>query len=223
MPSTQRPTRSRLIDANAASAPDARRHTHRIEVETGDEPVQVTVGQAASAAAEKPSPTPGGFCKFFNRVIDTGLWGELPDAARAVYLPLLRLAESRGPCRARAGLAALMRMSGLSRSSVKRGLRALQGARLIVVVRQGGVDANGINRPNVYEMLVPEADATPTSPTSPVQPRTPSRSRGKPTPRIAAEPAVGSGDGRTPVRCWTSSKRSSQTNTLRRRVCWSLR
>ena len=100
----------------------------------------------------------GGFTMFFNRLIDNGLWADLPDAARAVYLPLARLGDATGSgaIRSRAGLASLMKWSGLSRSSVKRGLKALQDKGLIAVVRRGGVGADGVNRPNVYELLVPE-------------------------------------------------------------------
>lgn len=141
--------------------PHPHRHTHRIEVETGDEPVHVTVGNAREEAdgdggGGKSGYVPGGFAKFFNRVIDCGLWATLPDAARAVYLPLVRLADGRGPFRARAGVASLMKHSGLSRSSVKRGLKALQDARLIVVVSAGGVGRDNVNRANLYELLIPE-------------------------------------------------------------------
>lgn len=194
----------------------AQRHTHRIEVETGDDPVHVTVGNAreeAESGIGKSGYVPGGFAKFFNRVIDCGLWSELPDAARAVYLPLVRLADGRGPFRARAGVASLMKHSGLSRSSVKRGLKALQDARLIVVISAGGVGKDNVNRANLYELLVPEPnedgapepvkapksaakakgrrDSTPTTPTTPaaegVQSRTPSRFSDEPTGEPAAD------------------------------------
>ena len=163
----------------------AERHLHRIEVETGDEPVRVTVGEEAGGR-EKQFRVAGGFTMFFNRVIDAGVWAALPDAARAVYLPLARLADSSPQgFRAKAGVMALTKLSGLSRSSVKRGLKALQEARLVVVVQQGGVAADGTNRPNVYELLVPEADG------GSVQPRTPSRSK--------RDPAAGSPADPTPV------------------------
>ena len=130
-------------------------HQHRIDVETEHEEVRVTLGPKP---AKKACPVAGGFTMFFNRLIDNGLWADLPDAARAVYLPLARLGDATagGSIRSRAGLASLMRWSGLSRSSVKRGLKALQDKGLIAVVRRGGVGADGVNRPNVYELLVPE-------------------------------------------------------------------
>ncbi len=149
--------------------------------------MHVTVGNASEPAQAKPTAVAGGFSKFFNRVIDNGLWADLPDCARCVYLPLVRLAEHRGHCRAKVGLASLIRLSGASRSTVKRGLKALQEQRLIVVVSQGGVGADGVNRPNVYELLVPEprdddSPTTPTTATTPVRRRTPSRSKAEPTP-----------------------------------------
>ena len=130
-------------------------HQHRIDVETEHEEVRVTLGPRV---AKKACPVAGGFTMFFNRLIDNGLWADLPDAARAVYLPLARLGDATGSgaIRSRAGLASLMKWSGLSRSSVKRGLKALQDKGLIAVVRRGGVGADGVNRPNVYELLVPE-------------------------------------------------------------------
>ena len=174
---------ARATSQNETNA--AGRHLHRIEVETGDEPVRVTVGEEAGGRG-KQFRVAGGFTMFFNRVIDAGIWATLPDAARAVYLPLARLADSTAEgFRAKAGVMALTKLSGLSRSSVKRGLKALQEARLVVVVQQGGVAADGTNRPNVYELLVPEADG------GSVQPRTPSRSK--------REPAGGSGADPTPV------------------------
>lgn len=186
--------------ADPSSSAAAVRHRHRIDVETGEEQVHVTLGRRADdeGADRSPSSVPGGFAKFFNRVIDNGLWADLPDAARAVYLPLVRLADGRGPFRARAGLAALMKHSGLSRSSVKRGLKALQDARLIVVVSQGGVGADGVNRSNVYELLVPEAndEAGVGSPADrgSAQRRTPSRAKAEPAPGPAAtRPSVRGG------------------------------
>ncbi len=177
------PRRAAPSAASAAkAAPNTGRHRHHIDVETDEPEVHVSIGQRPAAAV------PGGFAKFFNRVIDNGLWSQMPDAARTVYLPLVRLADGsgRGPMRARCGLAGLIKHTGLSRSSVKRGLRALQDLRLIVVVSQGGVGADGVNRTNVYELLVPEpADVTSvtSAPTGSVQQRTPSRSK--------AEPAAG--------------------------------
>ncbi|MEM7807987.1 MAG: hypothetical protein AAF561_07745, partial [Planctomycetota bacterium] len=176
-----RPTSSRRTGRLAATeaiadqqVASAERHTHRIEVETGDEPVHVTVGQPTQQTSH--TTTPGGFSKFFNRVIDNGLWSALTDPARTVYLPLVRLADSRPPHRSKVGVASLIRMTGLSRSSVKRGLKALQEQRLITVISQGGVGADGKNRPNVYELIVPE----PRDPEG-VQARTHSRSKGERT------------------------------------------
>ncbi len=169
--------------------------------------MHVTIGGQRDRDTTDSSATgyvPGGFAKFFNRVIDAGIWAQLPDAARAVYLPLVRLADGRGPFRVRAGLACLMKHSGLSRSSVKRGLKALQDSRLIVVVDPGGVGPDNINRANCYELLVPEprsessigrSKATTWSPaakpSAPVHKRTPSRAVAGPTQVSPADRPVG--------------------------------
>ena len=189
------------------------RHTHRFEVETGDEPVRLCIGQRDDEErAGGHAAVPGGYAKVFNRLIDCGAWARLPDAGRAVYLPLARFADAREGFRTRAGLATLMKNTGLSRSSVKRGLKALQDAGLLVVVRPGGVSADGTNRSNVYQLLVPEADsdAESTRPTqsaarakrSPkvaegVQPRTPSRPKAEPRPGSPTDPAAGPRRGGT--------------------------
>ncbi len=195
----------------------AERHLHRIEVDTESEAVHVTVGEEGRAGS--PGYVAGGFGKFFNRIIDNGIWAELPDAARTVYLPLVRLADGRGPFRVRAGLAALMKLSGLSRSSVKRGLKALQDHRLIVVVEAGGVGADNVNRANCYELVVPEprddAAPRPQKAQGPVQRRTPSRSTPEPAPRSPANrPSVQAkaepGSGRGP-----QSKKISKTSPPR--------
>ena len=161
------------------------RHRHRIDIETDTDAVHVTVGEEARAGS--PGYVAGGFGKFFNRIIDNGIWADLPDAARTVYLPLVRLADGRGPFRVRAGLAALMKLSGLSRSSVKRGLKALQEHRLIVVIEAGGVGADNVNRANCYELVVPE----PKDDAAPVQRRTPSRSKAEPAPGATADRRAG--------------------------------
>ena len=146
------------------AAGPAARHLHRFEVETDTDAVQLSIGRPeAEATAGQESQAahanvPGGYLKVFNRLIDSGAWATLPDAARAVYLPLARFADAREGFRTRAGLAALMKHTGLSRSSVKRGLKSLQEARLLTVVRVGGVAADGTNRTNVYQLLVPDDD-----------------------------------------------------------------
>jgi hypothetical protein len=171
-------------------------HRHRIDVETEEEAVHVTLGKAADSPEPRRGTPAGGFAKFFNRVIDTGAWARLPDAGRAVYMPLVRLgdATSSGSARARVGLASLMRHTGLSRSTVKRGLKSLQEARLIVVVSQGGVSTTGQNRPNVYELLVPE----PLDEDEPATPPTTSAARAKRGGKTPARPTPPGVHGRTP-------------------------
>ena len=126
-------------------------NTHQIRVETEADEVNVTIADHGGVA--------GGFAKFFNRVIDSGVWADLSDAARAAYMPLVRFADHRNHFRVRIGQAALMRHSGLSRSSVKRAMKDLIAHRLLVVVDQGGVTAQGQNECNLYQLLVPPAPA----------------------------------------------------------------
>lgn len=123
-------------------------HRHHIQVETAEEAVTVTIGGGDGGI-------PGGFAKLFNRIIDSGAWARLSDAARAAYLPLVRLADHRNQFQVRAGQAALMKHSGLSRSSIKRAMRELLASRLVVLVHQGGVNAAGENQSNLYQLMVP--------------------------------------------------------------------
>jgi hypothetical protein len=161
-------------------------HSHRIAVETPHEAVQVTLGPERKATPTKHRPVPGGFSKLFNRVIDTGQWAALPDAGRAVYIPMVRLADPHGGgFRARVGLASLMKHSGLSRSSVKRGLKAIQEAGLVAIVRRGGVSAEGQNHTNIYELLVPDDQADLPTVDSPSRAK-----RGRPHPPQSAKPPV---------------------------------
>ena len=123
--------------------------THQIRVETEEENVTVMIGG--------DSEIPGGFAKFFNRVVDSGAWGpHLSDAARAAYLPLVRFADQRNQFRVAVGQAALMKYSGLSRSSIKRTVKDLLASKLLVLVEeQGGVTPDGQNESNVYQLMVP--------------------------------------------------------------------
>ncbi len=75
--------------------------THQIRVETEEENVTVMIGGDGGI--------PGGFAKFFNRVVDCGAWARLSDAARAAYLPLVRFADQRNHFRVQIGQAALMK------------------------------------------------------------------------------------------------------------------
>ncbi|HEX5244382.1 MAG TPA: helix-turn-helix domain-containing protein, partial [Tepidisphaeraceae bacterium] len=126
-----------------------RQHNHHIDVETDDPFLTVTIGSDGGV--------PGGFAKLFNRIIDSESWARLGDAARAVYIPLVRFADHRNQFRVQMGQAALMKYSGLSRSSIKRAIRDLLSHRLIVVIERGGVSEMGLNESNVYQLLVPAA------------------------------------------------------------------
>ncbi len=185
--STPRLTRPKRSHPRAPVSPASagERHTHHIAVETGPEPVSVTIGGATEIPAGAHAPIPGGFAKFFNRVIDSGAWAALPDAGRAIYMPLVRFADGREGFRVRVGLASLMKHAGLSRSSVKRGLRALQEARLLAVVRAGGVGPDGANRTNVYQLLLPEEAVESTA--APVQSAAKAKRGGKAATQVAKE------------------------------------
>ncbi|HEX8911729.1 MAG TPA: hypothetical protein VF796_05175 [Humisphaera sp.] len=125
----------------------SRLHTHNIRVETPEERVTVQIGGEGSV--------PGGFAKLFNRVVDSEAWANLSDAARAAYIPLVRFADHRNQFRIQIGQASLMKYSGLSRSSIKRAVKDLLASRLIVLVEQGGVTADGRNESNLYQLMVP--------------------------------------------------------------------
>ena len=189
--------------------------THQIRVETGREEVTVHVGPDPAAVP------PGGFAKLFNRVIDAGTWGRLTDAGRAVYLPLVRFADGRAGFRVRIGQAALIRHTGLSRSSVKRGLKDLLNSKLVVIAREGGVSAEGVNQSNVYQLLVPVdpkdfddlGEAEPVEPRAPISMKNPKPAesaprssqapppvRKRPPSPSASEPTVGSSPAPEPVR-----------------------
>ena len=157
-------------------------HTHQITVDTDEENVTVMIGGDGGV--------PGGFAKLFNRVIDSQAWARLSDAGRAAYLPMVRFADQRNHFRIQIGQAGLMKYSGLSRSSVKRAIKDLLTSKLIVLVEQGGVTADGQNECNLYQLMVPaEARAGRSAGTGvgpalnplPVQSRTPSRPAIEPT------------------------------------------
>src|SRR5438067_12566450 len=94
-----------------------RMQTHQIRVETEEPNVTVMIGGDGGI--------PGGFAKFFNRVVDSGAWSRLSDAARSAYLPLVRFADQRDHFRVGIGQAAAMKYSGLCRSSAKRAMKDL--------------------------------------------------------------------------------------------------
>lgn len=153
-------------------------HTHQIRVETDEEHVTLMIGGDGGI--------PGGFAKLFNRVVDSQAWANLSDAARAAYLPLVRFADHRNHFRVSIGQAGLMKYSGLSRSSVKRAVKDLVASKLVVLVEQGGVSADGQNEANLYQLMVPVEPRTrreavgaagvgPAANPPPVQMRTPSR------------------------------------------------
>ncbi len=160
--------------------------THQIRVETEEENVTVTIGNDGGV--------PGGFAKLFNRVLDSGAWARLSDAARAAYLPLVRFADQRNHFRVQMGQSTLMRYSGLSRSSIKRAVKDLLTSKLVVLIEQGGVTADGLNTSNLYQLMVPAEGRkkTPSAGSAAevegVQPRTPSRVRAGPGEGSKADP-----------------------------------
>jgi hypothetical protein len=124
-----------------------RQHKHHIDVLTEEEIVTVTIGSDGGV--------PGGFAKLFNRVVDSEAWARLSDAARAVYVPLVRFADHRNQFRVQIGRAGMMKYTGLSQSSIKRAVKDLIANRLVIVIEQGGVSDRGENESNVYQLLAP--------------------------------------------------------------------
>jgi hypothetical protein len=148
-----------------------RQHKHHIDVQTNEELVTVTIGSDGGV--------PGGFAKLFNRVVDSQAWARLSDVARAAYIPMVRFADHRNQFRVQIGRAGMMKYTGLSQSSIKRAIKDLVAQKLVVLIEQGGVNPNGENESNTYQLLVP-AEARKASPPGPavnppgVQRRTPS-------------------------------------------------
>src|SRR5205823_8603178 len=99
-------------------------HNHHIDVQTDEPIVTVTIGTDGGV--------PGGFAKLFNRVVDSEAWARLSDAARAVYVPLVRFADHRNQFRIQIGRAAMMKYTGLSQSTIKRGIKDLIAQKLVV-------------------------------------------------------------------------------------------
>lgn len=161
-------------------------HQHKIDIETDQEAVTVTIGGDGASV-------PGGFAKLFNRVIDTGVWARLSDSAKSAYLPLVRFADHRNGFRIRLGQAALMKYSGLSRSSTKRAMKELLACKLVVLIEQGGVTEAGENESNLYQLMVPVESRPKRTGGSPADPqggqgRTPSPAQLEPTPGPVADP-----------------------------------
>jgi hypothetical protein len=184
-------------------------HTHQIHVQTDEDLVTVQIGGEGSV--------PGGFAKLFNRVVDTQAWARLSDAARAAYIPLVRFADHRNQYRIQIGQAALMKYAGLSRSSIKRAIKDLLASRLLVLIEQGGVTADGRNESNLYQLMVPvegraggptgsgssDRVSTRTTPGGPVA--DPQGELARAPTRFSTEPPVGPRSDRQPVAERTAS------------------
>lgn len=157
--------------------------THQIRVETEEENVTVMIGGDGGI--------PGGFAKFFNRVVDSAAWARLSDAARAAYLPLVRFADQRNHFRVGIGQAALMKYSGLSRSSVKRAVKDLLASKLLVLVEQGGVTPDGQNESNIYQLMVPADPKARLGGPAALSAQSPSRTAADPPPASSPNPPGG--------------------------------
>ncbi len=178
--------------------------THQIRVETEEENVTVTIGNDGGI--------PGGFAKLFNRVIDSEAWARLSDAGRAAYLPLVRFADHKNQFRVQIGQATLMKYSGLSRSSVKRAIKDLLSSKLVVLMEQGGVTAEGLNSSNLYQLMVPTEGRKRSPSPSDANPqgdrqRTPSRVSGEPPAGPEADPVAA--PSRTLPRAGAGAERGS--------------
>ena len=173
-------TRDRLPDAFPIS-----QYSSREEAENSES----AFGGDDGGSGGRAGRVEGGFAQLFNRVIDCGHWAALPEAARACYIVLVRFADPRKNFRVAIGTQAMIKHTGLSRSTVKRGLKALQEARLAVVVRAGGVDGDGNNRSNIYQLINPEKEDQPTANVAASTPKKTSRKTSKTLSKAKSKPA----------------------------------
>lgn len=165
-----------LVEGGAAL--NKRQHKHHIDVQTDEELVTVTIGSDGGV--------PGGFAKLFNRVVDSEAWARLSDAARAVYVPLVRFADHRNQFHVQIGRAAMMKYAGLSQSSIKRAMKDLIAHKLVVLIELGGVSSSGENESNIYQLLVPTEGRRQTGAGS--TPNPPGVRRGTPSPTSMGPP-----------------------------------
>ena len=190
-----------------------RQHKHHIDVQTDEELVTVTIGSDGGV--------PGGFAKLFNRVVDSEAWARLSDAARAVYVPLVRFADHRNQFRIQIGRAAMMKYAGLSQSSIKRGIKDLIAQKLVVLIELGGVSESGENESNIYQLLVPTEGRKQTAAGSAANPRGVRQRTPSPAP---AEPPAGpamnrvSAHVRTPSGDQAGGQRGAKSGPLLRSI-----
>ena len=99
---------------------------------------------------------PGGFTQIFNRMIDR-LLPRLSNAALKCYLALARNADPANGYTVSMGYGELVRITGLPRSSVQKGVAELLDTATcgcVVVVEKGGM-VGSEHRPATYQMLMP--------------------------------------------------------------------
>jgi hypothetical protein len=100
---------------------------------------------------------PGGFSQLFNRAIDTGAYARASTLGRALYPVLVRKADPRDRFRIKGlGLPTMIRLSGLSRNSVRDGIKSLCDVGLLRVVNKGVYLDYAPGIAAEYELLLPD-------------------------------------------------------------------
>ena len=135
--------------APTSGVPRAGRHA---QWTVTDVPSEVTVVPLFVEATKRG--VPGGFTMVFNRVFEAGYWARLADVERAVYPAIGFVARFDDDFRAEVALSELMALTGLGRTSVKKGVAGLIDRGLLRQERAGSGRTKA-----VYQLLVPVKEA----------------------------------------------------------------
>jgi hypothetical protein len=140
------------------SRPNKHRDLISIEREA-DQEVRVTIGQTTAGGRE----IDGGYSQLFNRVMNSGIYADLPLAARAVYTALVYLADNQrqfmidGRDGSGVNVDRIMKVSGCGETAVKQSMKVLADRQLLRVLRKGGSEVNGTRVASIYQLLLPVA------------------------------------------------------------------
>ena len=135
--------------APTSGVPRAGRHA---QLTVTDVPSEVTVTPLFVEATKRA--VPGGFTMVFNRVFEAGYWARLADVERAVYPAIGFCARFDDDFRAEVALSEIMALTGLGRTSVKKGVAGLIDRGLLRQERAGSGRTKA-----VYQLLVPVKEA----------------------------------------------------------------
>jgi hypothetical protein len=140
------------------SPPNKHRDLISIEREA-DQEVRVTIGQTTGGGRE----IDGGYSQLFNRVMSSGIYADLPLAARAVYTALVYLADNQrqfmidGKDGSGVNVDRIMKVSGCGETAVKQSMKVLAERQLLRILRKGGSEVNGTRVASIYQLLLPVA------------------------------------------------------------------